>query len=247
MSNATADEQPDESGGARSESSIAERAAEKLKELVTKVVTDGVGPITGSRFYAEDRLSKIQHERYEPAVDAPRPYLAADKDDVERTIDRLIAEATAGAGVSGFVTGVGGFVTLPVTIPANLASALVINARLAGAIAHLRGWDINDPYTQTVVMIVALGTSAQQAMRAIGIQVGQKFTLQAIKKLPIAVFREINKRVGFMLVAKFGTQRAAITVVRLVPLAGGLVGGTVDATMTNLVGRTAKKMFERVS
>jgi len=67
--------------------------------------------------------------------------------------------------------------------------------------------------------------------------------MQLIKKLPMAVIREINKKAGFMVLAKYGEKRALITLAKGVPLVGGVVGGAVDGTMTGIVGRTAKAMF----
>ena len=66
--------------------------------------------------------------------------------------------------------------------------------------------------------------------------------MEAIKKIPIALIREINKKVGFMLLAKYGTKRGLIVLAEG-PLVGGVVGGAVDATMTTVIGRTARAMF----
>ena len=246
MNTSHADERESDSG-APEDSTLAEKAAEKVKALVTSVVMDGVGPLTGSRAYAEARLSQLQRDRYVAGTDGIREYREADEADIEKVIDRLIGESTGAAGVSGFVTSLGGLITLPITLPANLAGALVINARLAGAIAYLRGWDVEDPHTQTVIMVVALGTSVQNAMKTLGLKVGEKAAAAALRKLPIAVLRDINKRVGFMLLAKYGGKRAVLTLSRMIPVISGFIGGAVDAAMTNLVGRTAKKLFERVS
>lgn len=64
--------------------------------------------------------------------------------------------------------------TMLVTIPANVAGSLVINARLAAAIAHPRDYDPRDPHMRTVVTMVAVGSSAQQIARAAGVQIGRK-------------------------------------------------------------------------
>src|ERR1043165_8038600 len=45
---------------------------------------------------------------------------------IEAAIKALILSQTGLAGGAGFLTGIGGFVSLPVAIPANLASALYI-------------------------------------------------------------------------------------------------------------------------
>ena len=141
------------------------------------------------------------------------------------------------------MTGIGGFIAMPVTVPANMAGALVINARLAGAIAYLRGDDPKDPHVRTVATLVAVGSNAQQIVKTIGIKVGEKVVIQAIKQLPIALIREINKKAGFMLLAKYGSKRALVTLAKGVPLVGGVIGGAVDATMTGAIGRTARAMF----
>jgi hypothetical protein len=57
-------------------------------------------------------------------------------------IDRLISWQIAKAGTTGFITGIGGVMTLPVAIPTNLAGVLYIQVRMIGAIAHLRGYDV---------------------------------------------------------------------------------------------------------
>ena len=223
--------------------SAAEKASGQLLKLVSKVIDTGVGPLTGSITWAEDRLARVQGDRYEPNADPTRKVRPYERDDIEKAIKRLIVESVEAAGVNGFVTGLGGFIAMPVTVPANMAGALVINARLAGAIAYLRGYDPKDPHVRTVATLIAVGANAQQIVKTVGIKVGEKMVIQAIKQLPIAMIREINKKAGFMLLAKYGSKRALITLAKGVPLVGGVIGGAVDATMTSAIGRTASGMF----
>lgn len=58
------------------------------------------------------------------------------------------------------------------------------------------------------------------------------------------MFIEIHKKVGFRLITKAG-EKGIINMVKLVPLAGGLVSGTVDAASCMAVGKTAKHLFRR--
>lgn len=213
--------------------------------LVVKVTEEGVGPITGSIPYAEARLSKVGPDERAPAVDADDESLRhqVSEDAIERVIDRLIKESVAASSTNGFVTGLGGFVTMPITVPANVAGALVINARLVGSIAYLRGYDIADPHVQTIVTLTTAGGTLGSALHGVGVKIGTKLTAQAIKAIPIAVIRKINARVGFMLLAKYGTHRSVLTLAKGIPIAGGLVGAGVDAALTALVGRAAKANF----
>lgn len=221
----------------------AERAPNQLLKLVGTVIDTGVGPLTGSIAWAEDRLACVQGDRYKSNEESTRKISLEEREDIDKAIARLIVESVQAAGVNGFVTGLGGFITLPVTIPANMAGALVINARLAAAIAYLRGYDPKDPHVRTVVTLIAVGSNAQQIAKAVGVKVGQKVAMEAIKKLPIAIIREINKKAGFMLLAKYGSKRALVTLAKGIPLVGGVVGGAVDASMTSVIGRTSRSMF----
>ncbi|MFI8412122.1 EcsC family protein [Paeniglutamicibacter gangotriensis] len=221
----------------------AEKASGHLLKLVGKVIDTGVGPLTGSISWAENRLARVQGPRYEPNTEPTRKVRSDELEDIEKTIKRLIIESVEAAGVNGFVTGLGGFIAMPVTVPANMAGALVINARLAAAIAYLRGYDPSDPHVRTVAALIAVGSNAQQVAKVVGIKIGEKVAMEAIKKIPIVLIREINKKVGFMLLAKYGTKRSLVTLAKGIPLVGGAVGGAVDATMTSVIGRTARAMF----
>ena len=212
------------------EKSSSNAVARVFQDLVVRVTRDGVGPITGSVPYAQARLAKVAPDQADDAA-------------VERVIDRLIKEAVAASSTNGFVTGLGGFVTMPITLPANVAGALLINARLVGAIAHLRGYDISDPHVQTVITLATAGGTLASTLHGVGVKVGTKVTAQVVKAIPIAVVRKINARVGFMLLAKYGTQRSVLTLAKGIPIAGGVVGAGVDATFTALVGRAAKANF----
>lgn len=223
--------------------SKAEKASEQLQKLVGKVIDTGVGPLTGSIKWAEDRLARVQGARYEPNSEPTRKVRPEEHGDIDKVIKKLILESVEAAGVNGFVTGLGGFIAMPVTVPANMAGALVINARLTAAIAYLRGYDPSDPHVRTVVTLIAVGSNAQQIAKTVGIKAGEKVVINAIKKLPIVLIREINKKVGFTLLAKYGTKRSVITLAKGVPLVGGVIGGGVDATMTGVIGRTARAMF----
>lgn len=216
--------------------------AARFKSFVLGVAEDGVGPLAGSVAYAQARLkTDSQPPSDGQASDAGTSHSGTDA--AERAIQRIIHESVMSAGTQGLVTGLGGFVAMPVTLPANIAGNLIINARMVGAIAHLRGYDLRDPHTQSMLMLVVAGSSAQTAFSAVGVKVGQETTKQTIKKIPIATIRAVNKRVGFMLIAKYGTKRAPITLAKGVPLIGGLVSSGFDATLTGVIGKTAKKAF----
>ncbi|MEV6452135.1 EcsC family protein [Streptomyces globisporus] len=219
----------------------AEKTGQWVAELAEKVMVNGVGPITGSATWAEDRLSRRQGADYRAPGDDARRSPEDMKDDIDAVVARLIKESVAAAGAQGFITGLGGLLTAGVTIPANVVASFAVNMRMAGAIAHLRGWDIRDPHARTVAMMLAIGMSTQRVLAAFGVKAGQKFGEQMIKRIPITMIRAINKKAGTHLIAKYGTQRAAITLAKGIPILGGLVGGAVDAGATAVIGRATDK------
>ncbi|GGL37999.1 hypothetical protein GCM10010095_24180 [Streptomyces anthocyanicus] len=219
----------------------AEKAGKWVADLAEKVMLNGVGPVTGSATWAENRLARRQGDAYRAPDDEERRSPDEMKDDIDAVVARLVKESVAAAGTQGFVTGLGGLITAGITIPANVAASFTVNMRMAGAIAHLRGWDIRDPHVRTVVMMLAIGMSAQNVLAAFGVKIGQKIGEQMLKKLPIAVIRKINNKVGFFLIAKYGTRRAAITLAKGIPILGGIVGGAVDASATAIIGRATDK------
>jgi hypothetical protein len=54
---------------------------------------------------------------------------------VEEAVKAFIAAHSRMAGMTGFAAGCGGFVALPVALPANLAGALYLQTRLVASIA----------------------------------------------------------------------------------------------------------------
>lgn len=192
-----------------------------------RFIESGVGPIDGAASYAASRRGKFG--------------------DPEKAIKRIVNETVAATASAGFVTGLGGLATMPVAIPANLAGTMLLNVRMVAAVADLRGWDIEDDAVRLLALLVIAGESPVEAMSTIGIKVGQKLTENLIASIPVETIRAINKKAGFYLVAKYGTERSAITLAKAVPLVGGVVGGSVDAAFTRSIGSAAKKMFPAVS
>ena len=159
-----------------------------------------------------------------------------------RDANALIRWQNSKAGTSGFLTGVPGLIALPITLPANLASVLFIQLRMIAAIAHMGGCDLNDDRVKTLCFACLCGSAATNILKDVGIEVGTKMATSALKQVPGKVFIEINKKVGFRLITKFG-QKAPINIWKAIPFLGGLVGGTVDLIATNTIGNKARDVF----
>jgi hypothetical protein len=199
----------------------------------------------------ESKVTHVLDWAYEKAVNGlPGTEAAADlaesylrkHSSVENAIDSLIRWQNAKGVTSGFLTGLGGLITLPVAIPANVASVMYVQIRMIAALAHMRGYDLKDDQVKTFVFVCLTGQAATDILKQAGVKLGTALAKQAIKKIPGEVIKAINKAVGIRLVTKFG-QTGIVNLGKAVPLLGGVIGGAVDGIGTNTIGKTAKKVF----
>ena len=160
----------------------------------------------------------------------------------ETAIHRLVSRQVGMAGAAGFVTGLGGMATLPVAIPANLLSVLLIQLRLVAAIAHLRGHDIHSARVRGLSTACLIGDSLTELIKDTGIALGQRAALHAIGHISAEALARINQRVGFILVTKTGTA-GLVNLSRLVPIMGGVISGAIDAGATLGIAAAAKMVF----
>lgn len=156
--------------------------------------------------------------------------------------DAIIRKQRLIAGSSGFVSGLGGFLSLPAAIPANLATVIFIQIRMVAAIAHLAGNDIRDPKVKDLIMTCIAGNTAKEIVQETAIRTGKMFTRKLVNNISSTALSTVNSKVGFFLLTKNG-GKGLINVSKAVPFAGGLIGGTTDVIATSLMGRTAKRMF----
>lgn len=164
--------------------------------------------------------------------------------DNDERVDSLINWETTKNFTSGFLTGLGGLLTLPVSVPTALGASWVIQARLAGAIACIYGHSLKEDRVRTLVLLALLGDSAKEPLKQAGIKLGTKLTAKAVQKIPGRVLIEINKKVGFRFITKAG-EKGIINLTKMVPIAGGVMGGAIDAVVCRKVGYTAKEIFKK--
>lgn len=145
-------------------------------------------------------------------------------------------------GTSGFITGLGGLITLPVAIPVNVASVIYVQLRMIATVAKIGGYDPSDDQVKTMAYVCLTGSAAADIIKKAGINIGEKITVSAIKKIPGAVLTKINQKVGFRLLTKFG-EKGAINLVKLVPVVGGVVGGGIDVVGSKAIAKVAYDMF----
>jgi uncharacterized protein (DUF697 family) len=160
----------------------------------------------------------------------------------DAAIDGLISWQVGKASIAGFLSGLGGVITLPIAVPANLLSVLWIQIRMIAAIAHIRGFDIRSDQVKTLVLGCLAGSSVADVMKDVGINVGSKLTQQAISKISGSTLMRVNQAIGFKLLTKAGTS-GVVNLSKIIPFIGGVIGGAIDGGVTSAIGAAAKSTF----
>ncbi|MDN4172097.1 EcsC family protein [Nocardioides sp. SOB77] len=176
-----------------------------------------------------------------PAAAAAEKQLAEQRGNVDRAVHEVIENHVRYAGASGFTTNVGGLVTAAVTIPANITGQALIQCRMIAGIAHLRGYDLDDPRVRNAVLVTLLGED----------KVDELVKKRKLPAPPMALATApahdpdldavVSAEVASELITKVAGKRIATTVGRRVPVVGGLVGMGADGYATWRVGRYADR------
>lgn len=163
-------------------------------------------------------------------------------DSKEAAAKALISWQNLKAGSSGFITGLGGVLSMPLTIPFNFASVLFIQVRMIAAIAIIGGYDLRDQKVKSLIFLCLAGNLAKDVVKEAGIVVGTRLTAKLISGISSDALNRINARTGITLVTKTG-KKGALNLGKAVPLAGGLIAASIDILATNIMGKVAMRTF----
>lgn len=187
-----------------------------VREALHRAI-DGVGPLAPAAVAAQRRLRDARGHR-------------------RRARDAIVDDHVRYAGAQGMLTSVGGAFTAVVTVPTNITGLALIQTRMVAAIAHLHGYDLDDPRVHDAVLACLLGEQRVDALvRARKIPAPP----MALATAPVHdpdTQRVLAAEVTAELVAKVTGKRAAVAVTRKVPIVGGVVGMGVDGIATWRIG-----------
>ena len=199
--------------------------ATRLVERLLDTGIDGKGLLDGAQKVADSALSGPP--------------------DAEAAIDRIVRNHLAIAGAGGFVTGLGGFVTLPVALPANVLEFYLVATRMTAAIAQLRGYDIRHQPIRTAVLLTLVGADAGDLLKKAGVvSPSSRITNLAVQRLPGPALMVLNKAIGFRLLSQVGRSTFA-RFGKAVPVVGGAVGAGLDVYLLKKIADHARREFPR--
>jgi hypothetical protein len=212
--------------------------------ILKKVMPDvhRVAPDLNSSFVHQTVLRAVQGVGPLPsAASAAEKQLAEQDGAVDEAIRELIENHASLAAAQGFVTNIGGLVTMAATIPVNITGLALLQCRLVAGIAHLRGYDLDDDRVRNAVLLCTLGEETVRSLVKAKKVPGTPMLIATAPAYDPGIDKVIAAEVTSALVNRVIGKRAASTVARRIPVAGGVWGAGTDAWSTWQVGKYAAR------
>ncbi len=158
---------------------------------------------------------------------------------------RIVQRKSIKNGFVGAVTGLGGVITLPVSIPTDLACSWRIQASMAFSIAYIYGHTKDTTDLKTDLYLILAGDSAKEALKRFGIEVSKSITKKAVEKyITRDVMVKIWKVIGQKIITKAG-EKSLTSFAKMVPFVGAPVGFIFDWVATQTIGKIAISYYSK--
>jgi hypothetical protein len=191
-------------------------SADVFHQILALAIT-GKGALAGAKTTAKQQLEKTG--------------------DPESAIRSIVNQHLALAGGQGFATNWGGFLLSVVTIPANIGAHAFVQARMVAAIAHLRGYELDDPRVRTAILMCMLGPSAGAALVSKGALPSSPLVVATAPVFDSHLDGTVAKVLLERAMSSVSGKRLGLMLARGVPFVGGGVGAAVDAWNTRTIAR----------
>ncbi|WP_435768973.1 EcsC family protein [Nocardioides sp. SYSU DS0651] len=178
-----------------------------------------------------------------PAAEAAQAQLREQHGDVDKAVRELVQNHVAYAGAEGAATNVGGLVTATVVAPANIAGLALIQCRMVAGIAHLRGYDLDDPRVRNAILVTILGEDVVARMVKRRQLPAPPMAIATAPEHDPSLDRTVSSVLAGELIGRVIGKRMATTLGKRVPVVGGAVGAVSDGWSTWRVGRYADREF----
>jgi hypothetical protein len=197
-------------------------AATRIVERLLDLGIDGRGPVDSAQLVADKARSAHP--------------------DADRAIDAVVSQHQRIVAAGGFVTGIGGFVTLPVALPVNVAEFYLLATRMVAATASLRGYDLGQPEIRSAVLLTLVGADSDDLLQKAGLTTNGRLANLAAQRLPGPALMVLNKGVGFRLLSQIG-RKSLPRFGKAVPLVGGAIGAGLDVYLLRRIAAHARHEF----
>ncbi|MDR0489100.1 MAG: EcsC family protein [Propionibacteriaceae bacterium] len=201
-------------------------AGPRLNSAMVKLIDmaiDGVATLTPARELAAKHLQRHQG--------------------VNEAVDSIIRQHILLATIQGVISNIGGIVSMIIGTPINVTGLIVVQVRMVACIAHLHGYDLNDPRVRTALAMCLLGERELDRQIA---SARLPSTPAAVATSPVFdphLHAHVADRVLHHLLSEAAGKSVVTTIGRKTPIIGGGIGGMADLLDTRMVSRCARTHF----
>lgn len=196
-----------------------------------------------------DAVDEGVEKRWKPAVERAAGALGATLDErvaeVTQSFRRELGMAGAAAGGTAAVPGVG-MATSTAAFVAELGWSTVRLSDLVLTIAALHGH--HDAPTEErrlwVLSILTYGDGAASKVARLAGDMGVEVRSKSAQRIPADTIRQMNNRLGYTILSRYGTRRGALALGRMVPFGiGAALGYGLNAYVVKSTARHAHRYF----
>lgn len=220
----------------------AQKAAEYVADLATTQLPRIAAPalslgLTRIMDFAIDGFSKF------PSAKQLAGKTLLKKKDVAKAVDSIVRSHVAVAGSQGLLANIGGIVSAVVGVPANIAGLVFTQTRMAACIAHLHGYDVEDPRVRTAIAMCLLGERELDRQITGGLLPTSPAAVATSPVYDVRLHSVVTSRVLSSVIQDATGKSVADILGRRIPIVGGAVSGASDLYDTYRVAHTVKKHF----
>ncbi len=144
---------------------------------------------------------------------------------------------------SGFLTSLGGIITLPISVPASLGINWIIQTRMVAAMAHIGGFDIDEPAVRMSIALCLLGKRGKEILNQNFGNIESYFKKRGLNSIPSKTLSIVNQTIAAKLM-QLAAQKGMSRVSKAIPLVGGMVGGLLDYQSCRESADFARELFQ---
>lgn len=147
------------------------------------------------------------------------------------TVESTVGLYTLLCGSTGFLCGLPGYASMPLTVPANVGGVLLLQLHMTATLAEIYDHDVTEETTRDTCIRCVLEhrdvSTIPEGLEAFSRRLGVKMVERGV--------RFVSEQATWIL----GNQRRA----RSLPLVGGVAGGVSDGYATRQIANAAQRAF----
>ena len=233
------------------------RRDDRITDTVREGLRDGRRALSGERSGPGNALERLVETFRDIGLDGKLTYSSAQvaaeraqrgraRRRPEKAVRRVIRRHRRGVTAGGFLTGLGGVFTLPLLLPTNVAEFYIQATRMVGAIATVRGYDVQDEEIRARVLATLVGEESGEVLKNVGLgPVAGAATRTVAGRLPQHASSQVASAIGGRILKRFGLRSVRLFG-KAIPGLGAVLGALFDRAQLNRIAKAAKEGFPPV-